>query len=99
MLKVALAGAAAAAFLCLGPISTRATADEWRHHHHHWYAPHVWGSGHYDIVRWSYGDCKIWHDDDGAPWGDNWWVARYGLYNYEHAWYKLGRLQARGVCS
>jgi hypothetical protein len=25
----------------------------------------VWGDRDFEIIRWSYGDCKIWFDDNG----------------------------------
>jgi hypothetical protein len=37
-----------------------------------------WGDRDYEIVRWSYGDCKIWHDDAGPPTGTGWTVLAEG---------------------
>ena len=69
------------------------------HHHHHWYHHHVWGDGDYEIVRWSNGDCKIWHDDDGPPLGTDWVVLRDNLPTWDAAWAKLGQLQQRHKCT
>jgi hypothetical protein len=106
MLRLALAGAVAAATLCAGVASTPATAHRWHHHWHHWYH-HVWdnyehGNGTFAIIRWSYGDCKIWHDDGGAPVGvegTDWVLLRVEIPTYERALYRLGRLQEWHVCS
>ena len=50
-------------------------------------------------VRWSYGDCKIWHDDNGPPWGTDWVVLADGLRTYDGAWRALVRLQGRRMCT
>jgi hypothetical protein len=91
MLKLALAGAAAAALLCSGVSSTPAAADgfivhrHYHHYHHYFRHPHIWGNGLWDVIRWSYGDCKIWHDDLGPPFGDGWTLIEYDIPNPEIA--------------
>jgi hypothetical protein len=61
--------------------------------------PQRWGDRDYEIVRWSYGDCKIWYDDSGPPWGAGWKVVKGNLRTWDAAWAKLGRLQKRGKCT
>jgi hypothetical protein len=87
MYKLAIAGVAAVAILCSGVFSSPVAA---RHH---------WANGYYDVIRWSNGDCKIWHDDADAPFGTDWVLLRYNIRTYDRAWYRLGRLQARHKCS
>ena len=58
-----------------------------------------WGDRDYEIIRWSYGDCKIWFDDNGPPWGDGWKVLKDRLPTWDAAWAKLLRLKARGKCT
>jgi hypothetical protein len=69
-----------------------------RHHHHHHHHHHHWGTGHWDVVRWADGDCKIWHDDGVAPWGGGWKLVGYGNETYAEAWAELVELQRDGVC-
>jgi hypothetical protein len=105
MQKLALALAVAAAVAIPGSlVSSPARADGYgyhHHHHHHWrhHHVHVWGDGDYEIIRWANGDCKIWHDDDGPPWGDGWVVVRENFPTWDAAWWKLGRLQRHGRCA
>jgi hypothetical protein len=54
----------------------------------------------YDIVRWSYGDCKIWHIDGPGPWGTGWKVLnRRPIPTWDAAWARLREYQARKWCS
>ena len=97
MLKTAVTAAAAAAILLFSaPTSTPARADGW--HHHLWSHHHHWGRGGYTIVRWDWGDCKIWHDDGGMPNGTGWLVLRRNYGTWDGAWNKLLRLQAHHQC-
>jgi hypothetical protein len=103
MQKLALALAVAAAIAIPSSlVSSSARADGyWRHHHHHhyWRHHHVWGDGDWEIIRWANGDCKIWHDDDGPPWGADWVVLRDNLPSWDAAWGTLGWLQSHGRCA
>jgi hypothetical protein len=102
MQKLALALAVAAAIAIPSSlVSSSARADGyWRHHHHHHWRHHqVWGDGDYEIIRWANGDCKIWHDDDGPPWGTDWVVLRGNLPSWDAAWGTLGWLQSHGRCA
>ncbi len=96
MNKLALATALAAAILIPGSwYSSPAQAHRGAHPH-----PHpVWGDGDWEIVRWSYGDCKIWHDDNGPPAGTDWVVAAGGFKTWDAAWAALGKLQAMKKCA
>src|ERR1700704_5119586 len=96
MQKLTLAMALAAAVVIprsLGLSSALAHGGYHRHHHHQW------GDGDYEIIRWSNGDCKIWHDDDGPPWGTDWVVLRDNLPSWDAAWATLGWLQERHRCA
>jgi hypothetical protein len=99
MHKLTLAVALAAAIVIPSSwYSSSALADggyhhHWRHHHH------VWGDGDYEIIRWSNGDCKIWHDDDGPPWGTDWVVLADNFPTWDVAWSALGWLQQRHRCT
>jgi hypothetical protein len=73
--------------------SNAANAHGYRYHHH------VWGDGDWEIIRWANGDCKIWHDDNGPPWGADWVVLRDNLPSWNAARGMLGRLQSRGRCA
>jgi hypothetical protein len=94
---------AAIAALALFGVATRASADgfEVRRHIHHVFVPppHVWGNGLWDIVRWSNGDCKVWHDDDGPPWDGGWTLVRYNILTLDGALARLHVLQDRGICT
>jgi hypothetical protein len=59
----------------------------------------VWGDRDFEIIRWSYGDCKIWFDDNGPPWGDGWRVLADRLPTWDAALARLRWLQARGMCA
>src|SRR5437870_5176661 len=98
MRKLGILLAAAAAILlpaALLPNTAVADGHHHRHHHrhHHHHHHHHWGSGHWDIVRWADGDCKIWHDDGVAPWGSGWKLVGYGNETYAEAWAELVELQ------
>jgi hypothetical protein len=101
MHKLALALAVAAAIVIPGSWSvSTARADGGYHHHHHWrHHHHVWGDGDYEVVRWSNGDCKIWHDDDGAPWGTDWTVLHDDLPTWDAAWGVLVWMQQHHKCT
>ena len=74
-----------------------------RHHrwdYHHW-DYHQHGTGDYDIIRWSNGECKIWHDDGGAPRGaegTDWLLVGYSIPSYGDAWDGLRHFQAENWC-
>ena len=54
----------------------------------------------YNIVRWSYGDCKIWHIDGPGPWGTDWKVLNWKpIRTWDAAWALLGKYQARKWCA
>jgi hypothetical protein len=90
MRKLVLAAILAAASLSSGIWVTQAAAYDWRFH--------PWGTGHFDIIRWSNGDCKIWFDDAAPPVGD--WVGLWRLIpTYDRALYRLGQLQALNRCN
>lgn len=67
-----------------------------RHYRHH---VHVWGTGWWDVIRWANGDCKIWHNDSGPPFGDGWVLVWDDVPTIDDAWVRLHRLQDRGVCT
>jgi len=45
------------------------------------------------VVRWSYGDCKIWRNDTG-PWYPGWQAVAYAN-TYPEAWAKMQALYGR----
>jgi hypothetical protein len=65
---------------------------------HRWRHPHVWGDGDWEIIRWANGDCKIWHDDNGPPWGTDWVVLAENFRTWDAAWGGLQWFRARGRC-
>jgi hypothetical protein len=103
MHKLALALAVAAAVVIPGSwyvSSARADGGYHGYHHHHWrHHHHVWGDGDYEIVRWSNGDCKIWHDDDGPPVGTDWTVLHDNLPTWDAAWGVLVWMQQHHRCT
>jgi hypothetical protein len=53
----------------------------------------------YNLVRWSWGDCKIWVNDSGnVPWGNDWVVLVWNIPSYNAAWDVLRSEAARGNC-
>jgi hypothetical protein len=96
MHKLAFAAALAAAILIPGSwYSSPAQAHRGAHPH-----PHpVWGDNDWEIIRWSYGDCKIWRDDNGPPVGTDWMVVAGGFKTWDIAWAALGKLQAMKKCA
>src|SRR5262249_9859445 len=48
------------------------------------------------VVRWSYGDCKIWRNDTG-PWYPGWQAGAYAN-TYPEAWAKMQALYGRRWC-
>jgi hypothetical protein len=48
------------------------------------------------VVRWSYGDCKIWRNDTG-PWYPGWQAVAYAN-TYPEAWAKMQALYGRRWC-
>ena len=104
-LAVTATAAAAAALLWTGALANHAKADGMRqqrhyHHHHHWrHHPWRWGDNDYAIVRWAWGDCKIWHDDDGPPVGTGWVLLADGMPTWDAAWGMLGHLERLGRCN
>ena len=40
------------------------------------------------VVRWAYGDCKIWHNDVNGPAGAGWKAVAFAG-SYPEAWSKL----------
>src|SRR5262249_54357057 len=49
------------------------------------------------VVRWAYGDCKIWRNDVNGPWGPGWRAVAYAN-TYPEAWAKMQALYARRWC-
>jgi hypothetical protein len=49
------------------------------------------------VVRWAYGDCKIWRNDINAPWGPGWQSVAYAN-TYPEARAKMEVLYARRWC-
>jgi hypothetical protein len=99
MQKLALAAALAAA-VAIPTALTSGTAQAGGGYRHHWRHHHVvWGDRDYTIVRWANGDCKIWHDDNGPPWGTNWVVLADGYPTWDAAWAGLGLLRRYGRCA
>ena len=97
MHKLLFATALAAAIVVPGALeaASAAAGGGFRKHHR-------WGDRDYEIVRWSYGDCKIWYDDGGPPWGTppkDWVVLADGLRTYDAAWRALVRLRGLRKCS
>jgi len=48
------------------------------------------------VVRWAYGDCKIWRNDSG-PWYPGWQAVAYAN-TYPEAWAKMQALYGRRWC-
>jgi hypothetical protein len=96
MQKLALA-AALAAVVAIPAALTSGTAQAGGGYHRHWRV--VWGDGDYTIVRWANGDCKIWHDDNGPPWGTDWVVLADGYRTWDAAWAGLGYMRQYGRCA
>jgi hypothetical protein len=97
MQKLALAAALAAA-VAIPTALTSGAAQAGGGYRHHW-RPVVWGDGDYTIVRWANGDCKIWHDDNGPPWGTDWVVLADGYRTWDAAWAGLGYMRQYGRCA
>ena len=96
MRKLALALVLGAAVIIPGSWSSQpALAGGY---HHHWRHQHVWGDGDWEIIRWANGDCKIWHDDNGPPWGTDWVVLAEDFPSWDAAWNGLLWFKARGRC-
>ena len=99
MHKLALATALAAAIFIPGSwSSSSAVAHGGYHRHHHHHHHYRWGNKDFDIIRWSNGDCKIWHDDSVAPLGTD-WVVLAEFPTYDGALRGLVRLQGLRKCS
>jgi len=47
------------------------------------------------VVRWAYGDCKIWRNDINGPWGPGWQAV---AFTYPEAWAKMQALYGRRWC-
>jgi hypothetical protein len=108
MHKLALATALTAAIVIPSswysrPAQADAGYHRHRHHHHHWrHHHHRWGDRDWEIIRWSYGDCKIWFDDNGPPWGiegKDWVLVAGGFRTWDDAWRELGHLQRHRKCA
>jgi len=92
MHKLVLVAATAAAILIPGSLASSGSADA-----------HGWG--HYKIVRWSTGDCRIWVNWGNEPFG-NYTVLRWkhrGHYHtwvrgYDRAWRLLQSFRSKGRC-
>jgi hypothetical protein len=52
----------------------------------------------YNLVRWAWGDCKIWVNDGNVPWGDGWIVLAWNIPTYDLAWEVLREEASRGNC-
>jgi hypothetical protein len=89
--KKALATALAAAIFVPASWNSVAVATHGGHH--------KWGDRDYEIVRWSYGDCKIWRDDGGPPTGTGWTVLADGLRTWDEALREVTRLRGLRKCA
>ena len=49
------------------------------------------------VVRWAYGDCKIWRNDINGPAGPGWKLVAIAK-TYPEAWGKMSALYAKRVC-
>jgi hypothetical protein len=49
------------------------------------------------VVRWAYGDCKIWHNDVNGSAGAGWKAVAFAG-SYPEAWAKLQGLYGTRVC-
>src|SRR5262245_17514985 len=49
------------------------------------------------VVRWAYGDCKIWRNDVNAPAGPGWTSVAFAK-TYPEAWAKMQALYAKRLC-
>jgi hypothetical protein len=106
MLKLAMvASAAAALLLCTATVSDQAYAAGAKKAPRAAVCPkppHKWGDRDWEIIRWSYGDCKIWRDDSGPPTGTcgkDWVVLAEGLRTWDAGWARLQRLRAKKLCT
>jgi hypothetical protein len=93
MVKLVLGAALAAAIVIPGALYSSSADGAARKHR--------WGDRDWEIIRWSNGDCKIWFDDSGPPWGAegrDWTVAAANLRSYDEAWRALVRLQGLRRC-
>lgn len=54
----------------------------------------------FSIIRWSWGDCKIWHNSDflPAPLGGGWMTLVNDLPTYDIAWRALQEMYRQGEC-
>jgi len=52
----------------------------------------------YNLVRWAWGDCKIWVNAGNMPWGDDWVVLAWNIPTYDLAWDVLRAEASRGNC-
>lgn len=91
MHKTVLASVLAAAIFV--PVSWNSVAGAAHGGHH------KWGDRDYEIVRWSYGDCKIWRDDAGPPTGTGWTVLADGLRTWDEALREVTRLRGLRKCA
>lgn len=89
-------GAALTAVICIpGALYSSSADGAYRKHHR-------WGDRDWEIIRWANGDCKIWHDDSGPPWGvagKDWVVLADGLRSYDDGWRALVRLRGLRKCA
>ena len=60
---------------------------------------HRWGDFDWQIIRWAYGDCKIWFDSDGPPLGGGWVVLADNIPTYQAAWGALLHFKRLGACA
>ena len=49
------------------------------------------------VVRWAYGDCKIWRNDVNGPWAPGWRPVAFAR-SYPEAFAKMQALYARRQC-
>jgi hypothetical protein len=53
----------------------------------------------YHVIRWSWGDCKVWNNDTNRmPAGEGWIVLAWGLMTYDSAWDALNAEIGKGQC-
>ena len=49
------------------------------------------------VIRWAWGDCRIWHNVGNAPLGGGWKAVAFAR-TYPEAWGKMTALYGRRVC-
>jgi hypothetical protein len=100
MHKLLLGAALAAAIAIPGALYSSSADAGYRKAPRH-VLVHRWGDRDWEIIRWPNGDCKIWFDDAGPPWGvqgRDWTIVAANLRSYDAAWRALLRLKGLRRC-